>query len=725
MGDAPPTLHVTASQRVRVWLDGRREIAAGPSRAAREQWGVMEIRQHGLREGTHLLAAEVIHWGPYAGKGQVGGPAFFLAAGAGVREDAWRCFPDTSRTPFADSGEKRLTGHRAIGWGEAFAAAEHPWGWREPDFDDSAWLRAEPVSSETDANPWGNRPLGCRLVDEPLPPMTAVPHSWRRLFADGAWSHAVDSSIRLAPHEQARFVYDAGVVLTANPEIRWCGGAGSGIRLTWSEAPVREDGQKGDRDCIDGCTLPGQADRITCDGGKGRTWSPPWIRAFRYLVVEVHTGGEPLQIDPPRIGRTGFPIQPALRIDVADTDKRPWDRLRRINLDTARACAHETFFDCPGWEQAQFSGDARIQARHHYLLAGEERLALKAIRDLAASPMPPGLLPSHAPSSFRQVIATYSLQWIGMLEDFRIYRGRAEAIAPFLPQARAILEWFLARRRSDGLPGYVGEPLFFDWAEGFTAGCAPQDTDGGSTAAAALLAEACGWMAALETFAGRASFAPHWQQAKAALLKALAICRDPRTGRLADTPTAATFSVHTQVQAALAGFWPDAEAAAVLTGALEAPGVIQPGTLYYRAHLAEALRRCRAHASVFRLFRHWFGMMETGGITTWPESDNTSPRSDCHGWGVMPDIELVHTVAGLVPDPSANGWERCLLDPHPGTLRAVSAAVPHPRGEIRLEAAHDNGKLRVDIAAPAEVLVVPTGEVLAPGEHRVDLPPHL
>lgn len=47
MGDAPPTLHVTASQRVRVWLDGR-EIAAGPSRAAREQWGVMEIRLHGL-----------------------------------------------------------------------------------------------------------------------------------------------------------------------------------------------------------------------------------------------------------------------------------------------------------------------------------------------------------------------------------------------------------------------------------------------------------------------------------------------------------------------------------------------------------------------------------------------------------------------------------------------------------------------------------------------------
>ncbi len=716
----PTKLWITASQRFRIWLDGT-EIAAGPSRAGREHWGVAEIRLNGLSPGGHLLAAEVVHWGPSAGKGQVGGPGFFLAAGAGIREDAWRCFPDTSRQPLRESTAAGLSGHRAIGAGEAFSAADYPWGWQHPDFDDTAWTLAEPVSAETEANPWGNRPLGCRLVPEPLPPMKAALHPWRRRFADGQWSGATGDAVRLPPHERARFVYDAGVVLTAVPALRWSGGEGSRIRLTWCEAPIAEDGRKGDRDCIEGCTLPGQTDRIVCDSGEGRTWSPAWIRAFRYLVVDVETGGEPLRIDPPVIRRTGFPVEPTLRIDPEDTDDLPWDRLRRVNLDTALACAHETFFDCPGWEQAQFSGDARIQARHHYLLAGEDRLALKAIRDLAASPLPSGLLPSHAPSSFHQVIATYSLQWIGMLEDFRVYRGRAEAITPFLPQARAILEWFLARRRTDGLPGYIDEPLFFDWATGFTAGCAPQDTDGGSAAAGALLAEACGWMAALEVFAGHAAFAGHWKEAKAGLLKALDICRDRRSGRLADTPSARSFSVHTQVQAALAGYWPEAGAAAVLTAALDAPGVIQPGTLYYRAHLAEALRRCRSHARVFGLFRHWFEILKTGGITTWPESDK-NPRSDCHGWGVMPDIELVHTVAGLAPDPSVPGWGSCLLDPYPGTLRAFSVDVPHPRGGIRLKVERTGGRLRIDLDSPVEVLVVPAGTLLAPGKHSLELP---
>ncbi|MCC5806135.1 MAG: hypothetical protein JJU00_07380 [Opitutales bacterium] len=717
--DEAATLWVTASQRFRMWLDGR-EIAAGPSRAGREHWGVVEIRLPVLEAGRHILAAEVVHWGRFAGKGQVGGPGFFLAAGVGIREGAWRCYVDTSRKPLPESKTMGLSGHRAIGAGEDFEASKYPWGWQEADFHDSAWHRAEAVSKETEANPWGNRPLGCRLVEEPLPPMKMEPHPWRRRFAGGVWSGGTEEAVRLPPHERARFVYDAGGVLTAVPAVRWSGGAGATIRLTWCEAPLGSDGRKGDRDCTKGCMLPGQTDRIVCDGGEARCWSPPWIRAFRYLVVDVETEGDPLRLDPPTLRRAGFPIEPTLRIDLEDTENRPWDRLHRVSLDTALACAHETFFDCPSWEQAQFPGDARIQARHHYLLAGEERLALKAIRDLAASPLPSGLLPSHAPSSFHQVIATYSLQWIGMLEDYRVYRGRAEAIAPYLPQARAVLEWFLARRRSDGLPGFIDEPLFFDWAPGFAAGCAPQDADGGSAAAGALLAEACGWMAALEEFAGHAAFAGHWRESKDGLLKAIAVCRDPRSGLLADTPARLSYSVHAQVQATLAGFWTDAEAADILARALDDPSVTQPGTLYYRAHLAEALRRCRSHARAFHLFRHWFGMLETGGITTWPESDE-NPRSDCHGWGVMPDIEWVHTVAGLAPDPSRHGWGRCLLDPYPGTLRTLSATVPHPLGEIRLEAGRAARQLQLKIDSPVEMLVVPTGTVLAPGVHSFTL----
>jgi hypothetical protein len=702
------SLWLSASQRFRFWLNGE-ILAEGPSRADPNTWGCICVSLPALPAGTHLFAVEVVQWGDAAGKGQIGPPGFLLVAGIDL---AWHATQDTSRFPNLGTSAEMLSGHRSIGDGESFRAKAYPWGWQTDVTGAFDWPPALPFG-ELPGNPWGNRPLLCSLVPEPLPPMRKSPWPWLR-------APKLDS---VPPNSTRILLLDAGIVLNAIPEITWSDGCGASMNLSWCEAPRQPDGMKGNRDETEGCVFPGQEDLLLPDGGSDRSWSPPWIRSFRYLQLRINTQAESLTGLRIMLQRVSFPLDIQLKVEIDDPLERPWDRLRQISLDTALACSHETFFDCPAWEQAQFSGDARIQARHHYLLANDDRLVRKALRDLSAFRMPDGLLLSHAPSSFRQVIATYSLQWIGMLHEFRIYRGDAAFLRTHLACARGILEAFLARKRIDGLPGFFQDALFVDWTKAFTAGCAPQEQDGGSVLLAAMIAEACQQMAALEHFAGRACLADEWSAEGGKLLTRIRAVPTNPQGLLPDTTAARSYSVHTQVQAILAGVWSPEEGGKRLRAALSTPNVTREGTLYYRSYLAEAFRRCGDARGIWSLLPKWFGLLENTGLTTWPESDHINPRSDCHGWGAMPDIELVHSLLGLSPDPHSSGWERVCFAPFPGELRRLSATLPHPRGPLHIDLRSRPEGIEADIDSPVEICVTATGETLPPGRHTVRLPP--
>jgi len=375
-------------------------------------------------------------------------------------------------------------------------------------------------------------------------------------------------------------------------------------------------------------------------------------------------------------------------------DKRDWARLIEINRATIAACSHETFFDCPAWEQGQFSGDSRIMARHHYLACCDDRLPLKAISDCAASRTPSGLLRSHWPSSFEQVISTYSLQWIGMLYDHWMFMGREDAIGQHLPVARNILQWFIDRRREDGLLGLIDEAPFIDWA--FPAGCPEQGEEGGSAAVTAMAAEACGMLAVLERVAGFSQLTRHWENNRDAFLSGLAHCRDNNNGLLRDHPEGG-FSVHTQVQAALAGFWKPGEAGGLLEQALDDPHCRPVATLYYRSFLAEALRKSGRRERVLRLFDDWFDMVDRG-VTTWPETDRENPRSHCHGWGCMVETELLLSLFGMKPLEA--GWKRLCVRPLSSLGFTGELRVELPAGQVRIHRSGDSMEWKVESSIP-------------------------
>ena len=118
----------------------------------------------------------------------------------------------------------------------------------------------------------------------------------------------------------------------------------------------------------------------------------------------------------------------------------------------------------------------------------------------------------------------------------------------------------------------------------------------------------CGW----SELEGR------WRRERQSLLDAVhTSCWDEANGWLTDLPGSNTVSIHAQVQAALAGMWSHDNAAAVLERVLGNDNATQPGTLYYRAHLAEALRLSGRRDLVHDLYPRWFAMLDGTGIGTW------------------------------------------------------------------------------------------------------------
>jgi alpha-L-rhamnosidase len=271
----------------------------------------------------------------------------------------------------------------------------------------------------------------------------------------------------------------------------------------------------------------------------------------------------------------------------------------------------------------------------------------------------------------------------------------------------------------DGLLGPVEHWNFFDWAPGWERGQPPAGPEGGSAPLTLLFAEACGWARDLERACGYPELASRWGRLRRALAAAVVRgCFRPERGLLADAPGLASYSVHTQVQGVLAGALAGPRGRAALAGALDDPSVTPPGTLYYRYHVAQALKRAGLRDRVAGLFEAWRGLLRGTGLTTWPERA-LRPRSDCHGWSVTPAIEYLQTVLDVEPAPGAEGFAALTLRPTLGALEAAEGTVPTPRGEVHVRVSKAAGgrlDLRVDTPLPA---IVGRGRVLPPGSHTL------
>ncbi len=712
-------VHLSADNRYRLFVNGT-PICSGPQRSDPVSWSFdsIDLAPH-LHAGENLLAVQVWNYGverPYFLMSLRTG---LLVQGDGPAEQVvnsgttWRTRRDPGYAPIPPD-RARLRTFFVAGPGDRLDAAAHPWGWEQPDFNDTGWAAplaldpGIPAGHGTDLARW-LRPRNLPLMAESPQRFAAVRRTNGPTPAPGPDFLAGRAPWVVPPRTKASILLDHGVETNAFPQLVVGGGRGARVSLAYAEALVDATGSKGHRDAIDGRSLVGVEDQFLPDGGASRHFAPLDFRCFRYVELTVETAAEAATIEDLHSIATGYPFSENASFTSDDPSlARVWDTGWR----TARLCADETYMDCPYYERLQYIGDTRIQGLVSLYVSGDDRLLRNAIEQFDRSRIPEGLTQSRFPSASAQIISPFSLLWIGLVHDYWRHRDEAAFVAARLRGIENVLAWFADHVEPEsGMLGPLPYWTFVDWPEAWpwdeargTGGEPPGAHTGGSSIVTLQYAMALDQAADLLRANGRTSAADHAAQQAAALRAAtLRRCWDEGRRLLADSPEKSSFSQHANALALLSGTVSGPAAQELIERTLADPRIV-PCTLYFRFYLLRALKAAGLADRYLTQLGPWHDMLALG-LTTFAERPEPT-RSDCHAWSASPVYELLATVAGI--EPGSPGFRTVRIAPHLGALTHVKTRVPHPAGFIQVELTRTAGGIRAHVELPGPI----TGEFL-------------
>lgn len=727
-------VRVTADNRFILYVNGRR-IAAGPSTGDIAHWreATIDLASY-LKPGRNVIAATVwdgvqpLKLPPNPTPQQLTaaqGAALFsstapqfqqsVATGFRLIGDGEAAAISTDRPGWRverDRGRGFVNGWRQLkGWfyvagnPETIDAASASLDWAGPEEKGAGWQEAVPAPAAVQRT----------LVADKLPPQRYVPMPFGRVVRTDLEGGAAFPSraVTVPSHSKATLLIQRDALVAAYPEFDVSGGKDATIKVTWAEALYDAKRQKGDRNLIEDRRPIGIWDSFVADGGR-RTFAPLWWRTWRYAEIAVETSNEPLTLEAARAYETGYPFAQVARFDSDDPELR---RIFDIGWRTALVDAHETYMDTAYWEQLQYAGDTRLQMLISYAVSGDPRLAEQAIDAFAASNVDAGLMEGAYPTRGSNVIATFSLAWIGMLDDWHMRQRDPAPITRNLPRMRQVLDWFARYRQPSGLLGKNPHWNFIDWA-GQLATDRDKFPSYGRTNESCLLSVL--WLGALQQ-AARLE-AAHGDkalgQADAAQAQTLqqAIrrrCWVPARGLFADNPDGELFSQHMNALAVLYDVAGKDEARAILDTivapgkGIDPPRGIAPVSYYFAWYLVQAYVHAGLADRYPALLRTWRDLLKLN-YTTWPEErdefgqgGNKSTRSDSHAWSAHPTADLVGIVAGI--GPGAPGYARLKVEPSLGSLRRVEAAAATPSGPVRVRYRLTDEQLSAEIVRPKDL----------------------
>jgi alpha-L-rhamnosidase len=727
-------IHVAADERYELFLDGRC-IRRGSERgdAVRSFFDTCDVE---IGAGDHVWAARVRALGDYAPLAQLS------------------CLPGGFLLLPEDRDLEPLFGTGASPWdvrplkGFSFDPVPYAFGigWREcidgflydaPAYrtgGGDGWISAEPVDpqrtpvlSPATLPPMLNRPVKRPpLIDAADLPPDRFDESARIAVGDGEKLSAVenpDGSFHIPPHTVRRFIFRFEDYICAYPEIRVSGGRGARLRIGFSEAACLERDPpehphfrypKGERDGIAGKYLLWPI-AVTCRcSGRESLFDPLWWFSGRYVEMTVETQEEALRIDAVDFFETRYPLEIESSMDVVPDE---WRSILRICARTLKMCAHETYIDCPFYEQLMYVGDTRLQALTTYAVTRDSALPRKAVETFHASRLDNGLTGACHPYRGRHQIAPFSLWWIAMLHDVSLWRDPSVLTSGIFDHMHSIMDWFAVRKNSDGLvePERIrqsGHFNFIDWVEAWNNdfGVPP----GSGEYNAVLNAQ---WIYVLKKYAeleqafGCPERAENARtQACEAAMALESVFLDARSGLFADDPAHRHFSEHAQCLAVLAGILPDAQAR-TLIDATGREKNLAPVSFYFAHYYLEACTQVERMDLFFRKLDDWRALIPQG-FSTVPETPEPT-RSDCHAWGAHPLFHFFASVLGIRP--ASFGFESVMVRPQPGPLRHVAGRMVHPRGGfVGVDVQCRNGVLSGEVTLPDHL----SGQLVLPGSAR-------
>lgn len=711
-------LCITADQSYRLWINAHC-VASGPARGFHGNWPLDEIDvAEWLKAGSNVLAVRVHHPGngtfSYISKDTAGLLVSLQAGKKRIVSDAtWRCrFQNGVRRDVVPLCAQ-------LSYQEHIDLQEEPTDWMQHDYDDSSY------SPPGECKPWNALPWetlqerGIPMLDETV----ILTPSWvgqaEGVCLEG-WRETRDVFLHRylegLHHEPGLVPEDSFIKVEKTGAHRWKSYLLDFGKVQFGRALLCIlDAQGGE--LVDLCfyeTLaPGSIEPdVAVDSnskiamGMRATLRPGDQEheffhpvGFRYAVVTVRGAQRPLRLRL-RLRSTLYPLEITGSFRSSETDLNAiWDAC----VWTQRVCCADAYVDTPWREQAQWWGDARVQAQNTFHLSGDARLLRRGIACISQQRTSNGLTWGHAPTKGQSsVLPDFSITWLLTLWDHYWQTGSLEAFVSHEATVRGVLEYFA--KWTDEQSGLIrADPrhwLFLDWSDLPKTGC--------PSLLSLLCLDAFEKVARLYSKSGHHTAARELQRrsrllriALRKLLRSDGLFSDGLKENATPYPTA---SIHAQTLALGLNLSP--KSAKVMTQKRILPFLQKdqsdgatPSAFWCTYVFSEAARRGYGRDVVDFTRRRWKEMAQHG--STW---ETFHPRrgdeSFSHAWSAHPLHHLMQIVGGIRQTSPA--WESISVAPElVGDSCKVS--IPTPHGEITLEWQRSKAATRYHLRHPRQI----------------------
>lgn len=467
-------LMVSADSRYKLYANGRL-VEVGPCKGDSEVWfyDTLELVSY-LRTGKNVIAVEVLAFPNEHGNGsfsifRTGHPGLFVSGKAESRHIAIDLSADEQWKGCVD------TGFSIIKESDLFAPLQmleerkaHPelTQWNLVDYDDSSWenvIYDTQLSAEFSPGNLSERkiPFLYRENKHFIDVRAVQAENGKdelEAFLEGG------HPVTIGKNQKMILELNAGGEETGYLRLNIAGGKGSAVKILTSEGYVQE-GFQGD------LKVPFKKDRLDTESGylygftdtyypagsgthdRPEEYTPFWFRTFRFVRLEAETKEEPMTLLSFDYEETGYPLEVKTKAAADDPDfEAIWD----ISERSLRRCMHETYEDCPFYEQLQYVMDSRTQILYTYAVSGDDRLARKCMDDFRRSQRSDGLTNSSHPNYESNVIPGFSIYYIFMVYDHMMYFGDKELLREHLPHIDRVLGFFHKHLTNQGYVDKVG-----------------------------------------------------------------------------------------------------------------------------------------------------------------------------------------------------------------------------------------------------------------------------
>ncbi|SDD54066.1 alpha-L-rhamnosidase [Paenibacillus sp. CF095] len=708
-------VQISADSRYKLYLNGKL-IEIGPSKGDNKIWyyDTVDLAQH-LKQGTNILSVVVLRYPMEHTKGNSGifrthTPGFYFT-GEYLEEngdlislsadESWKCSrePNVKILP-----EQKVLAH--LYFLEEASGNPDAFGWMKDNYEDSKWLSAEVLGWQIVINKGGSPG---NLQARTIPYMNKIPRKFEGIIVirdskvkESEWNKMLAGAgeITILPHSNEVVEISAGELMTGFLKLSVIHGKGAKINILQSEGYVLPDDpdspklsmpKKGDRLDYKNGHLHGFTDTYEVAGigrnGDSEIYEPFWFRTFRFIRLEIVTADEPLTLANFDYQETGYPLEVKTWVKTSDQSLQAiWD----ISERSLRRCMHETYEDCPFYEQLQYAMDTRSQILFTYMTSADDRLARKCFDDFRRSQRYDGMISCCYPNYTFHSIPGFSIYYIMMLYDHMMYFGDRELIRSYLSTIDGILEYFHRHLTQEGIVDKTGGLLFRDTAWSFidwttqwndTSGVPSASLSGPITMESLLYIMGLEYAAQMASFAGRDGVADEYVVRAAEVREAVREVCMSKNGMIQDGPGINEYSQHCQVFAILTDTIELEQGRENLLKTLKNKQEYTQCSVAMAFYLYRALEKCDLYEYTNELWDVWRDMVNNN-LTTCVE-DPVVQRSDCHAWGALALYELPAVILGVRP--TKPGFEEMEVKPVPGHFTWAEGEVITPKGMVKVK----------------------------------------